>query len=553
MSLFNIEIPSFTIDEVINWFTFNPKEPLLFNSGLFLGLFIVFYLFYILMRKTFHVRLLYVVIFSLFFYYKSSGMYFLILVGSSLMDYYFAKIINDTDNSVKKRLLLTISIIVNLGLLGYFKYTNFFLDGFNFIANSQWHLDDIILPVGISFFTFQSISYIIEIYRKEIEPTKNFLDYLFFISFFPQLVAGPIVRAKDFIPQIYSNIHVTRDHVNEGMLLIIGGVLKKAVISDYISINFVDRVFDAPNSYTAFENLIASYGYAIQIYCDFSGYSDMAIGIALLMGYRLPMNFNVPYQSMSITEFWRRWHISLSTWLKDFLYISVGGNRNGSFGGYFFPGLFFAGIIGWGVYYLEQSAIPLIIAGASVVVFALTIVLSKDKNKSLFTNFNLFTTMLLGGLWHGASLRFIVWGALHGIALAVHKMFMELFPRAKGKEPSFVWKIVSIFITFHFVTFCWIFFRATSFDTALNVIYNIGQLEFDWNAWSTIIMGYKNAFLLIFIGFIWHYIPKSWMAIPNQMFCVAPMFVKAVVLGLVFWVVYATATAGPQPFIYFQF
>ncbi len=469
------------------------------------------------------------------------------------MDYYFAKIINDTDNSVKKRLLLTISIIVNLGLLGYFKYTNFFLDGFNFIANSQWHLDDIILPVGISFFTFQSISYIIEIYRKEIEPTKNFLDYLFFISFFPQLVAGPIVRAKDFIPQIYSNIHVTRDHVNEGMLLIIGGVLKKAVISDYISINFVDRVFDAPNSYTAFENLMASYGYAIQIYCDFSGYSDMAIGIALLMGYRLPMNFNVPYQSMSITEFWRRWHISLSTWLKDFLYISVGGNRNGSFGGYFFPGLFFAGIIGWGVYYLEQSAIPLIIAGASVVVFALTIVLSKDKNKSLFTNFNLFTTMLLGGLWHGASLRFIVWGALHGIALAVHKMFMELFPRAKGKEPSFIWKIVSIFITFHFVTFCWIFFRATSFDTALNVIYNIGQLEFDWNAWSTIIMGYKNAFLLIFIGFIWHYIPKSWMAIPNQMFCVAPMFVKAVVLGLVFWVVYATATAGPQPFIYFQF
>lgn len=553
MSLFNIEIPSFTIDEVINWFTFNPKEPLLFNSGLFLGLFIVFYLFYILMRKTFHVRLLYVVIFSLFFYYKSSGMYFLILVGSSLMDYYFAKIINDTDNSVKKRLLLTISIIVNLGLLGYFKYTNFFLDGFNFIANSQWHLDDIILPVGISFFTFQSISYIIEIYRKEIEPTKNFLDYLFFISFFPQLVAGPIVRAKDFIPQIYSNIHVTRDHVNEGMLLIIGGVLKKAVISDYISINFVDRVFDAPNSYTAFENLMASYGYAIQIYCDFSGYSDMAIGIALLMGYRLPMNFNVPYQSMSITEFWRRWHISLSTWLKDFLYISVGGNRNGSFGGYFFPGLFFAGIIGWGVYYLEQSAIPLIIAGASVVVFALTILLSKDKNKSLFTNFNLFTTMLLGGLWHGASLRFIVWGALHGIALAVHKMFMELFPRAKGKEPSFVWKIVSIFITFHFVTFCWIFFRATSFDAALNVIYNIGQLEFDWNAWSTIIMGYKNAFLLIFIGFIWHYIPKSWMAIPNQMFCVAPMFVKAVVLGLVFWVVYATATAGPQPFIYFQF
>ncbi|MDM1396569.1 MBOAT family O-acyltransferase [Myroides odoratimimus] len=553
MSLFNIEIPSITIDQVINWFTFNPKEPLLFNSGLFLGIFIVFYLFYILMRKTFHIRLLYVTLFSLFFYYKSSGMYFIILIGSSLMDYYFANIINHTLNAAKKKLLLTISIVVNLGLLGYFKYTNFFLDGVNFFANTKLHLDDIILPVGISFFTFQSISYIIEIYRKEIEPTKNFLDYLFFISFFPQLVAGPIVRAKDFLPQIYKNVYVSRDYVNEGLLLIIGGLLKKAVISDYISINFVDRVFDAPNSYTAFENLMASYGYAIQIYCDFSGYSDMAIGIALLMGYRLPVNFDVPYQSMSITEFWRRWHISLSTWLKDFLYISVGGNRKGSFGGYFFPGLFFVGILGWGIYYMNESIIPLILAVASIVVFGLTFLLAKDKKKNMYTNFNLLTTMLLGGLWHGASLRFIVWGALHGIALAIHKIIMELFPRAKGVKPNFLWRIFSIFLTFNFVTFCWIFFRATSFDTALNVINNIASIEFDWQAWTTIAMGYKNAFMLIGIGFVWHYIPKSWMSVPHQMFNVAPMFVKAVVLGFVFWIVYATATAGPQPFIYFQF
>lgn len=553
MSLLNIEIPSITIDQVINWFTFNPKEPLLFNSALFLGIFIVFYLFYILMRKTFHIRLLYVTLFSLFFYYKSSGMYFIILIGSSLMDYYFANIINHTVNVAKKRLLLTISIIVNLGLLGYFKYTNFFLDGINLFANTKLHLDDIILPVGISFFTFQSISYIIEIYRKEIEPTKNFLDYLFFISFFPQLVAGPIVRAKDFLPQIYKNIYVSREYINEGLLLIIGGLLKKAVISDYISINFVDRVFDSPNSYTAFENLMASYGYSIQIYCDFSGYSDMAIGIALLMGYRLPINFNVPYQSVSITEFWRRWHISLSTWLKDFLYISVGGNRKGSFGGYLFPGLFFIGCIAWGVYYMNTSIIPLILAVTSVVVFFLTFLLAKDKKKNMYTNFNLLTTMLLGGLWHGASLRFIVWGALHGIALAIHKIIMELFPRAKGVEPNILWKIFSIFLTFNFVTFCWIFFRAGSFDIALDIINNIGNLEFDWNAWTTIAMGYKNAFLLIGIGFVWHYVPKSWMTVPNQLFNVAPMFVKAVVLAFVFWIVYATATAGPQPFIYFQF
>jgi len=553
MSLFNIEMPAITLDDVIHWFTFNPKEPLLFNSALFLGMFIVFYLIYIGLRKTFHARLLYVVLFSLFFYYKSSGLYLFILIGSSLMDYTFANTINHSTNEVKKRFLLTLSVVLNLGLLGYFKYTNFFFDGFNFFADTKFHLDDLILPVGISFYTFQSISYIIEIYRKEIEPTKSFLDYLFFISFFPQLVAGPIVRAKDFIPQIYSNLLVTRDQVNEGMLLIVGGVLKKAVISDYISINFVDRVFDAPNSYTAFENLMASYGYAIQIYCDFSGYSDMAIGIALLLGYRLPMNFNVPYQSTSITEFWRRWHISLSTWLKDFLYISVGGNRKGTFGGYFFPGLFFVGIIGWGIYSYNSSIYPLIIGILSLVVFMLTIALSKTRQKSLFTNFNLLTTMLLGGLWHGASLRFIVWGALHGIALAVHKLVMELFPRKKDKPVSFIWRVISIVLTFHFVAFCWIFFRANSFETALNIIYNIADLKFDWEAWQTIIMGYKNVFLLIAIGFVWHFMPKRWMAIPQQWFNVAPIFVKSVVLGFVFWVVYATATAGPQPFIYFQF
>lgn len=553
MSFRNFTLPEITLEDITNWFTYNPKEPLLFNSALFLGMFLVFYLVYILMRKTFRLRLLYVVIFSLFFYYKSSGIFFLLLIGSSLLDYYLADIIYKTTHVVKKRTLLTISIIVNLGMLGYFKYTNFVLDGVNFVSGNDFHLNNIILPVGISFFTFQSISYIIEIYRKEIEPTKSFLDYLFFISFFPQLVAGPIVRAKDFLPQIYRKIHVSKENVNEALLLIIGGLLKKAVISDYISINFVDRVFDAPNSYSAFENLMASYGYAIQIYCDFSGYSDMAIGIALLLGYRLPINFDVPYQSTSITEFWRRWHISLSTWLKDFLYISVGGNRKGTFGGFLFPSLFFLGVLVWGGYYLKESVIPLTIAVSSFVVFILTILLSKDKKKNLFTNSNLLTTMLLGGLWHGASLRFIVWGALHGIALAIHKIVIELFPRAKGTKPNFVWKVISIFITFHFVTFCWIFFRARSFDLALEMINNIGKLELDFEQWLVIIEGYKNAFLLILIGLVWHFIPKKWMTGVHDLFNIMPMFVKACVLGFVMWIVYATASAGPQPFIYFQF
>src|SRR5699024_735963 len=301
------------MEQVKSWFLYDPSYPLLFNSSLFLGIFLCFYLGYILIRRKFRLRLLYTVIFSLFFYYKSSGIFFLLLVATTVVDYYLARLIANEEVERKKKIYLSISVMANLGVLAYFKYTNFFLESANQLTGSEFHMQNIILPVGISFFTFQSISYIIEVYRKEIKLADKFIDYLFYISFFPQLVAGPIVRAKDFIPQIYSKVNLKKEEVNEALLLIIGGLLKKAVISDYISINFVDRVFDAPNSYSAFENLVATYGYAIQIYCDFSGYSDMAIGLALLLGYRLPINFDVPYQSASITEFWRRWHISLST------------------------------------------------------------------------------------------------------------------------------------------------------------------------------------------------------------------------------------------------
>lgn len=540
----------------LEWFTYDPKHPLLFNSGLFLGLFTAFYIIYILMRRRFRLRLLYVVIFSLFFYYKSSGIFFLLLVGTSIIDYYMARLISREERGKLKKFYLAISIISNLGILGYFKYTNFFIQSVNDLSGSDFHLKAIILPVGISFFTFQSISYIIEVYRKEVKLAETFLDYIFYISFFPQLVAGPIVKAKEFIPQIYGKIKLTKAEINEALLLIIGGLIKKAVISDYISINFVDRVFDNPNAYTGFENLMATYGYSIQIYCDFSGYSDMAIGLALLMGYRLPINFDVPYQSTSITEFWRRWHISLSTWLRDFLYISVGGNRRGSFAGYIFPILFFAGALVWGISMWQQSPIPLYIAVGGIVVFLATILLAKNSKKSLYTNFNLMTTMLLGGLWHGASLRFIVWGALHGLALAFHKLVLRIFPNKKENANSWsrkIWKPIAILITFHFVSFCWIFFRARDFATALNVINQIGQLSWQWEKWWILIQAYQNAFLLILIGFVWHYIPKNWMNYLHIGYHKLPLVGKALIMGFVFWIVYATASSDTQPFIYFQF
>ena len=544
-----------TLEQVESWFVYNPKEPLLFNTGLFLGMFLIFYFVYAFLRKTFYLRLVYVILFSLFFYYKSSGVYFLLLLLSSVVDYNLSGVIYRETREAWRKFYIVISIILNLGLLGYFKYMNFMIGTYNDLFQGDFELHKILLPVGISFYTFQSISYIIEIYRKEIVPTNNYVEYLFFVSFFPQLVAGPIVRAKDFLPQIYQKVHLTKEDVNNALFLIIGGLLKKTVISDYISINFVDRVFDAPTSYTAFENLMASYGYAIQIYCDFSGYSDMAIGVAMLLGFKLPTNFRTPYQSASITEFWRRWHISLSTWLKDFLYISIGGNRKGSFAGFLFPALFFTGLIIWGINYSSVSHVPLIIAVTSLVVFGLTFLLSKDREKTMFTNVNLLTTMLLGGLWHGASLRFIIWGALHGIALAVHKIFVEFFPKKEREKNAWdtIWKFISVLLTFHFVAFCWLFFRAKDFDTALQIMHNIGDLTFDPQQWLVIIQGYKNVFWLMLAGYIWHFLPSSITSNMKLAFDKTPLIGKAIVLGFVYWIVYATATAGPQSFIYFQF
>ncbi|WP_297867996.1 MBOAT family O-acyltransferase [uncultured Flavobacterium sp.] len=480
-----------------NWFLFNPKQPLLFNSAIFLGFFLVFYIIYILSRKTHYFRITYVVLFSLFFYYKSSGIYFGLLIFSSVVDYVLSRLIYEEAKQGYRKFYMILSLLINLGMLAYFKYTNFFIDNYNALFNGNMKFEDIVLPVGISFYTFQTLSYTIDVYRRELEPTKSFMDFLFFVSFFPQLVAGPIVRASDFIPQIYEKLKLTKEDFNRALFLIIGGLLKKAVISDYISSNFVDRVFDAPNSYTAFENLMASYGYAIQIYCDFSGYSDIAIGLALLMGFWLPDNFRTPYQSASITEFWRRWHISLSSWLRDYLYISLGGNRKGK----------------------------------------------------IRTYFNLFMTMLLGGLWHGASWKFVVWGVLHGLALVVEKFFGQFIKLPKN---VFV-RTIQVILTFHFVVFCWLFFRAKDFTTAFQIADNITKLTFNLEQWQTIILGYKNVFLLIAIGVVWHFVPVKTLAGMQKTFSTLPLVAKAVLLGLIYWVVYATASADTQPFIYFQF
>jgi D-alanyl-lipoteichoic acid acyltransferase DltB (MBOAT superfamily) len=494
---------------------YQPDAPMLFSSGLFLFLFIGFLMIYMLLRKQLTARIVYVALFSLFFYYKSSGFWFFLLICTATSDFLIGRRLSLTVSRRRRKLLVALSLCINLGMLVYFKYFNFLTDLFHRLKSeagsllniAEWQLPaceplDIFLPVGISFFTFQSLSYIIEIYRRRIEPVYRWTDYLFYVSFFPQLVAGPIVRAREFIPQIYKTPSLSRAQFGEGLFLVICGLIKKAVISDYISLNFVDRIFDAPLLYTGLENLMGVYAYALQIYCDFSGYSDMAIGIALLLGFRFSINFDSPYQSATITEFWRRWHISLSSWLKDFLYISLGGNRKGK---------------------IRMYA-------------------------------NLMITMLLGGLWHGASLRFMLWGALHGISLAIHKFVMSTFrsfkPSGSGMHPFR--RASGILITFHLVCFGWIFFRASSMQVAWDILAQITR-HFHPEVFGQFAAGYKNVVALMLAGYLLHFMPKRFESAAQRIVARSPLLLQALLLAAAIFIVVQMKSAGVQPFIYFQF
>ena len=482
---------------------YNSSAPLIFNSGLFLFIFVAFLALYLLLRRTTTLRILYVVAFSLFFYYKSSGIYFLLLVFAAVSDYLIAHSIARTKDVRTKKRWVAASVVINLGMLGYFKYTNFFVEIANSIVGAGFlDFQNIFLPVGISFFVFQSMSYTIDVYRGAIKPLDRWIDYIFYLSFFPQLVAGPIVRAKDFIPQIRKPMEVTQRMFGMAIGLIIIGLIKKAIISDYISLNFVDRIFDEPGLYSGFECLMGIYGYALQIYCDFSGYSDMAIGIALLLGFRFPKNFNAPYKSATITEFWRRWHISLSSWLRDYLYISLGGNRKGK----------------------------------------------------VRTYLNLLLTMVLGGLWHGAAVRFVLWGALHGVALAVHKMWMAIVPwaKAKGDDMNPVTRIIGWFITFNIVCLGWLLFRAEDMQTVHLMIYQIAH-NFNVAIIPQVVEGYKAVMGLIVLGYVMHFIPQR---IDEDMMAKvgsASFWWQVAMLAVTAWCVMQVKSSDIQPFIYFQF
>ena len=550
------------IDFFKNFFTFESAHPLTFVRIDFWIFFALVYAVFVLIYKRKHVRNLFLLLASFYFYYKASGLFVLLLVFSTVTDFYLGHYIYNQQEERRRKIGVTISVCVNLLVLSYFKYAYFFTDTynalfhthhqtFNYLAywangfdyNGYFSVDKIILPVGISFYTFQTISYTVDIYRRKVAPLKSILDFGFYVSFFPQLVAGPIVRAEEFVPQILKKTEISKEEFNKAIFLILKGLIKKMIFADFIALHFLDKVFDAPEMHSGFSNLLALIGYSLQIYGDFSGY--IAIGVALLMGFHLPVNFNSPYKALNCGDFWKRWHISLSTWLKDYLYIPLGGNRNSTLGTFVFS-LLFVVILVVAIDNLAFTFITggLLIAGAVVAFYY------KPFERYLTTNINIMLTMLIGGLWHGASWKFVIWGGLNGLGVVAYKYWRKVSPYEQSKLwITRAWKIA---FTFAFITFTRIFFRGNDMES-INLWFAQVTNNMSWDTATEVIRHNNIPLGVILIGYITHWLPQHWKDYVEHVFAESHYAVKIAIALVVVLICYQAYSTDIQPFIYFQF
>lgn len=424
-----------------------------------------------------------------------------LIAASSIVNHATAVVLDRAGSNRLRKLLVVMSVAFNLGALGFFKYYGFFaVNAYQVCArlgiDCPLPLLDVILPVGISFFTFQAMSYVLDVYRRVIPPAPHLIDFAVYLAFFPQLVAGPIVRAQVLVPQVIVPPSPKRIDAGRAAILILSGLFKKVVIANHLAASIVDPVFDQPSVYGAVDVLFAVYGYAIQIYCDFSAYSDIAIGVALLMGFHFPINFDAPYLATSIQEFWRRWHISLSSWLRDYLYIPLGGSRG----------------------------------------------------SAARTYRNLFLTFLLGGLWHGAGWTFIAWGFLHGLYLSVERLIRGT--RATRPPPTGLRARLTMLaggiLTFHLVCLSWIFFRSVTFADAADMASALGR-------WSVPVMIRPSVLLALAAGFFAQFLDGSRIRKVWDAAGALPAWVLAALSALIMTAIFAMGPRGVAPFIYFQF
>jgi alginate O-acetyltransferase complex protein AlgI len=473
---------------------------MLFNSQeyfIFLG--IALTIFWLLRHhEAPRLRLLFTM--SCVFYMAARPVYVFLLLGSTLWDYTIgARIHGSNDEAVRKRWLFA-SIAGNLGLLGIFKYFNFASralgDGLGLLGLAfEAPYLDVVLPVGISFYTFQTMSYTIDIYRRKLEPAKTLREFAVFVTYFPQLVAGPIVRASELLPQLQRPPRLRTERVSEAAFLFLTGLVKKVVVADYLSVNLVDRVFDSPDLYTAPEVVIALYAFTAQIYCDFSGYTDMARGSAMLMGYDLPENFDRPYQSTNPAEFWRRWHMTLSRWLRDYLYFPLGGSKGGPLRAY------------W----------------------------------------NLWLTMFLIGIWHGASWTFVLYGAIQATVMVAHRYVVRMRGRPRDAVDPFLVVAFKVFLSLQFVVFSRILFRATDLTNARDVTERL------FSGTSSLAQIAPSVWVILVGTFVLHYTPRRWYESVRHGFKAMPATAQGLTAAAVLAGLAQVATTEVVPYIYFQF
>jgi alginate O-acetyltransferase complex protein AlgI len=444
----------------------------------------------------------FILVASYFFYGYLDPRFVFLLAGSTVFNQVMAEVLHRARAPRARSVLTAVAVGGNLAALGWFKYYNFFLDSVTALL-AKVHLSaplpllQVALPVGISFFTFQALSYVIDVSRGAIEPAKPF-DFAVYLAFFPHLVAGPIVRASEFIPQLRSPRDPRTVQATRAFFLIAGGLVKKKIFADLLASTIVEGVFNDPARHSAWEVLVGVYAYAVQIFCDFSAYSEIAIGIALLLGFRFPENFNSPYTAVSLQDFWRRWHMSLSRWLRDYLYIPLGGNRG----------------------------------------------------TALFTYRNLLLTMLLGGLWHGAAWKFVIWGGIHGAGLAVERLLAER-RHARGHAPprdTVARRVVGRVVTFHVVCAAWVFFRADDVGSALAVFGRL--LSFAGGGAGTVT---AVVLVLVAVGIGVQYLPKDATARLQAGFSVLAPAVQGALLAVLLVGISVFGNQGVAAFIYFKF
>ena len=613
------------VDFLKNLFAFDQAHPLLFTQFYFWAFFALVFAGFSLIHSKPLLRNAYLFACSLFFYYKTSGVFLALLLFVILYNYLAARLLHRTRREWLRSALTAFSVTVDLGLLAYFKYAYFLTDFVNNLlglslkvhdvlgewlnvltGTSAFRVDVIILPVGISFFTFQAVSYMVDVKRRKIEPVRNFLDFGFYLSFFPQLVAGPIVRASEFISQLHKPYSLSRRWFGLAIFWIMNGLLKKLILADYMAVNFCDRVFENPLLYSGFENLSALFCYSLQVYADFSGYTDIATGVALLMGFYLPQNFNSPYKAENTQQFWRRWHMTLSRWLRDYLYIPLGGNRNATAGTYVIiaavavVGSFLSG--SWWV------AVAVFAVAAGIGLWAWK---CPADRKLITTNINSMNTMLLGGLWHGASWNFMIWGGLNGLGILIYRFWhatnvyyrvvvsgaaclacwvLKTYAPAPVWNLFFVWTAIitfgavvrmlyhltrlkgefkwletgwAVLMTFIFITFTRLFFRSGSnldpaeanevaWETARNMVGQIGG-AWDLSLLPAMVRQHAAILLLIFAGLLIHRLPDRFKRRYRIVFASLPVPVMLLLCLLAVFIIYQFVTADLQSFIYFQF